>query len=78
MPLVAVADHDTFATGVEVERITPIEGVRHCLRHDLGEQVMSGAFPDARMLRQRLHPVPVPGMVPSNLTRGVRTRRLWL
>ncbi len=72
MPFVAVAHHHAFAARVQRERIAPIQGVRRFFRHDPGKQVVPRAFPDARVLRQRFHPVPVPGMGAPNLAQWIR------
>ncbi len=73
MPFVANTHHHAFTARMQRERIAPIQGVRRFFRHDPGKEVVPWAFPNARVVRQRFHPVPVPGMGAPDLAQRVRS-----
>src|SRR5215210_5186878 len=71
--LVSVAHHDTETPVMHGIRITAIQRLSNILRDDRRIEIVPWAFPDAGMVCQWPHAVPIAGMVAANLAEWIWT-----
>src|SRR5215217_6566046 len=71
--LIAVSYDNTRTPIVHGIGVAAIQGGGHVFGDDRCIEIVPRAFPDARMIRQRFHAVPIAGMVAADLAEWIRS-----
>src|SRR5215211_2204877 len=74
--LVAVPYHDAGTPVIHGVRFPAIQRLGNLLGDDRRIEIVSRAFPDAGIVGQRSHAVPIAGMVAADLAEWIRARGL--